>query len=114
MADSKLLARIVGVLIENAMHAIPVERAPVVVISAVPVAAPRAGVVLAVDDNGPGFAAAAEGRALEPFFTTKEAGTGLGLALVRKYAEAHGGGVAIARSPVLGGARVEVFLPVWV
>lgn len=68
-------------------------------------------VVLAVDDDGPGFSPQARKRALEPFFTTRDAGTGLGLALVQRVAEAHGGTVVLGEVGELGGARVELRLP---
>jgi len=45
-----------------------------------------------------------------PFFTTKEAGTGLGLALVRRIARAHGGGVEVDNRPGQG-VTFRVMLP---
>lgn len=44
-----------------------------------------------VEDNGPGLPADDLARAEEPFFTTKSGGTGLGLAVARRIADAHGG-----------------------
>jgi signal transduction histidine kinase len=66
-----------------------------------------------VEDDGPGFPPDAAARAGEPFFTTKVNGSGLGLAVVKKIALAHGGRLEIqpaapgARRP---GARIRVYL----
>ncbi|MBS2031350.1 MAG: PAS domain-containing protein [Deltaproteobacteria bacterium] len=71
----------------------------------------RTGITcVAVDDQGPGVGEGLAERVFEPFFTTHATGTGLGLAVVRKVAEAHGGQVRAAQSP-LGGARFEMELP---
>jgi PAS domain S-box-containing protein len=64
-----------------------------------------------VDDDGPGIAPGVRARLFRPFTTTKSTGTGLGLALVRKFAELHGGSVSATTSP-MSGARFVMTLPV--
>ncbi len=72
----------------------------------------RAGsaIELEVEDTGPGVDAATRQRLFEPLITTKERGIGLGLALVKRIAERHGGSVAYSDRPG-GGARFTVRLP---
>ena len=48
-----------------------------------------------VQDEGPGVPASSKDRIFEPFYTTKTAGTGLGLAYVRRVVEACGGTVTL-------------------
>jgi two-component system sensor histidine kinase FlrB len=67
------------------------------------------GVVLAVHDDGPGIDPAHAERIFEPFFTTRADGTGLGLAMARTVARAHGGDLVLAPSD--RGARFELRLP---
>lgn len=59
-------------------------------------------VALVVHDNGPGIAREIQSRIFEPFFSTRAAGTGLGLAVVKSVAEAHGGGLELASTPERG------------
>jgi len=70
-------------------------------------------VEVAVGDNGPGLREAeaeAQSRLFEPFYTTKPTGTGLGLAVSRAIAQAHGGDVSAGRS-ALGGALFTLRVP---
>ena len=66
-----------------------------------------------VSDNGPGVPAALRQRIFEPFFTSRPDGTGLGLAVVRSVAEAHGGAVRLESDtePGSGGACFVLCLP---
>jgi signal transduction histidine kinase len=55
-----------------------------------------------VSDDGEGMSAETLAQAFTPFFTTREEGTGLGLPLVRRVVEQHGGSVAITSEPGQG------------
>jgi signal transduction histidine kinase len=89
-ADREQLRRAAVNLVRNAVEAAPVA-------SEVEVAArARDGeAVIEVRDRGPGLAPEARASLFRPFFTTKERGTGLGLALAKKVADAHGGALVL-------------------
>ncbi len=63
-----------------------------------------------IRDSGPGFTPDALADAFTPFFTTKEQGTGLGLAVSHRMIESHGGRILVANAPG-GGGEVEIRLP---
>jgi two-component system sensor histidine kinase FlrB len=63
-----------------------------------------------VRDNGPGIAPSLQSKVFEPFFSTRPAGTGLGLAVVKTVAEAHGGILAL-HSEGGSGTRIDIDLP---
>ena len=66
----------------------------------------------AVEDSGPGIAPEHLDRLFDSFFTTKEAGMGMGLSICRSIIEAHGGRIAADNESAHGGARVYFTLPV--
>lgn len=67
-------------------------------------------VLIEVQDDGPGFPPGFDVDEPAPFTTTKPEGSGLGLAVARSIAEAHGGSLSIMTSP--RGARVVLKLPI--
>ena len=65
---------------------------------------------LTITDNGPGFAPKILARAFEPYVTSKSRGTGLGLAMVKKIVEEHGGRVDIQNRRNASGAKIVILL----
>jgi two-component system, LuxR family, sensor kinase FixL len=66
---------------------------------------------VAVRDYGSGISEATRGRLFERFFTTKDEGLGMGLAIVRSIVEAHGGTIGAEKAQG-GGARFHFRLPI--
>ena len=95
MADPQQVRQILHNLVQNAQDAMTGQSAATVLLRT-----RRADsgpwVRLSVIDQGPGFAEHILKRAFEPYVTTKSKGTGLGLAVVRKIMEEHGGRVDIS------------------
>lgn len=67
------------------------------------------GVKIEVHDNGPGISSEIKENMMQPFITTKQEGSGLGLLSVKACAEAHNGKIDLEKSD-LGGACIAVFL----
>jgi nitrogen fixation/metabolism regulation signal transduction histidine kinase len=65
---------------------------------------------LAIVDNGPGFAPKILSRAFEPYVTSKVRGTGLGLPMVKKIIDEHGGRIDVANRADGSGASVSILL----
>jgi nitrogen fixation/metabolism regulation signal transduction histidine kinase len=72
---------------------------------------------LRVLDNGPGFAEKVLSRAFEPYVTTKSKGTGLGLAVVKKIVDEHGGRIRLGNrgreGAAAAGAQVSISFSRW-
>jgi two-component system nitrogen regulation sensor histidine kinase NtrY len=66
-------------------------------------------IAIAIEDNGLGITNPS--NLFVPFYTTKSGGSGVGLALARQIAEAHGGSVTLVNRPQ-GGCRATILLPV--
>jgi signal transduction histidine kinase len=105
IADRSRLRQVVFNLMKNAVEAAAPEGDVDVLIGA-----SGDTVELSVKDTGPGIAAEARQRVFEPFFTTKPGGTGLGLAVSRAIARAHGGDIDV-RNGDQGGAVFTLRLP---
>lgn len=69
-----------------------------------------AAVLVEIQDRGPGMPEEVRSRLFTPFFTTKDSGTGLGLALSLRIVEEHRGAIEVQSRPGAG-ATFRVFLP---
>ena len=72
---------------------------------------PEGIVEIFVADNGKGFPKENRHRLLEPYMTTRAEGTGLGLPIVAKFLEDHGGGIELLDAPGGRGACVRLYFP---
>ncbi|MES2070474.1 MAG: PAS domain-containing sensor histidine kinase [Pseudomonadota bacterium] len=70
----------------------------------------RSAVRLSIIDNGPGFSSKILARAFEPYATSKPRGTGLGLPMVKKIIDEHGGRIDIQNRSDTNGAKVSILL----
>lgn len=100
-ADAELLERVVTNLIQNALEASPPGSTVTVKTRALPDA-----VELAVIDRGSGIRPEHREQIFNPFFTTKPAGVGLGLAICAKIVDEHGGSLRVESEP----GRGSIFL----
>jgi two-component system nitrogen regulation sensor histidine kinase NtrY len=67
--------------------------------------------IIDVEDNGKGFPRENRARLLEPYMTTRKEGTGLGLPIVQKILEDHGGGIELLDAASGQGALVRLHFP---
>lgn len=104
--DSPLFARSLENLISNALQAVSPGKGRILVT----LEQTTSGLVLRVDDNGPGVSSALADTLFEPHVTGRAEGHGLGLAMVREVIRGHGGRVHYTQSS-LGGAAFVVTVP---
>jgi signal transduction histidine kinase len=105
-ADADLVRATIVNLLRNGIHAIPGGGRIDVTVGLRDEMA-----FVEVRDTGPGIPPEIRSRVLEPFFTTKVRGGGLGLPIARRTADLHGGSLDLD-FPADGGTRVTLRLPV--
>jgi signal transduction histidine kinase len=106
--DRRVMTRAIVNLVENAIHAMP-DGGTLTLGTAVDERGGQA--VLVVEDTGIGISPEVRTRLFEPYFSTKSSGAGLGLAIVRRAVEAHGGTVELD-SDGNRGTVFRILLPV--
>ena len=110
LADTQQLRQVLHNVVQNAQDACAQVKIPLIKISTRLSGSGR-WVRLDVCDNGAGFPEAIVKRAFEPYVTTKPKGTGLGLAVVQKIMEEHGGKIEVSNTEKDGkvlGAKVSL------
>ncbi len=120
LGDATQMRQVVHNLLQNAQDAVAeirqLGRSPEIVIVTEAFDYPDAGgshrtaVRLTVADNGPGFDMKLLARAFEPYVTSKPKGTGLGLAVVKKIIEEHGGRIELQNRKDGSGAKILILL----
>lgn len=108
LGDRRRLLQVLENLLKNALQHAPVGT-EVEVLDGEGGASGDASIIVA--DHGPGFRTEDLAHLFEPFFTRRTGGTGLGLPIVRRILEDHGGSVD-AYNRAGGGAAVRITLPI--
>jgi PAS domain S-box-containing protein len=107
VGDAAQLRQVIHNLLQNAQDALGDTPQPSITLRS---AVSDGAISFSVTDNGCGFPEHLMKRAFEPYVTTKTKGTGLGLVIVKKIIEEHGGSAAISNVEPRG-ARVLITLP---
>jgi signal transduction histidine kinase/DNA-binding response OmpR family regulator len=103
--DEQLMRKVMLHLTRNAIDAMPDGGTLTITVRH-----QRGWVTMAFADTGVGIPDPLRERAVDPFFTTKTYGTGLGLALVEKIVASHGGNFSLTKKPD-GGMEARINLP---
>jgi PAS domain S-box-containing protein len=109
LMDRSRLRQVFENLVDNALQHAPAVRSVAVTAAAVE-HMDRAWIECRVEDDGNGFAEEDLARVFEPFFTRREKGIGLGMSIVQRIVEEHGGRVTVGNH-ANGGAVITVRLP---
>lgn len=105
--DATRLRQVIHNLLHNAHDALKNVNHPQIVVHT---ENRQNSILLSVLDNGIGFPEHLILRAFEPYMTTKEKGTGLGLPIVKKIVEEHGGSITIEQRTT-GGTCINIIFP---
>ncbi len=107
LLDREQIKRLLNNLIKNAVEAVQPKRCELNLTTRIE----SGRIILEITDNGPGLAPEMQSRLFQPNFTTKPGGSGLGLVLVKRIVEEHGGQITVASAPKLG-TRFSILLPI--
>lgn len=110
LADAGQIRQLLINLVRNAQEAHPQGQPHIRIELRAAELGGRDGVELLMCDDGPGFSDEVLARIFEPYVTTKPRGSGLGLPIVRRIVEDHGGRIRAANATA-GGAEVRIWLP---
>jgi signal transduction histidine kinase len=107
LVDGQRLRQAITNVVRNALEAVERRPGPRVEVCLYP---RGAAAVVEVADNGSGIAPEHREKLFLPFFTTKPTGTGLGMAIVKKIMDLHGGEIEIDSAPGRG-TTVRLVIP---
>ncbi|MCW2273450.1 HAMP domain-containing protein [Rhodoblastus acidophilus] len=111
--DRRLISQALTNVVKNATEGIAAtemeDRPPRIIVS---LRLEEGQAIIDVEDNGKGFPRENRARLLEPYMTTRKEGTGLGLPIVQKIFEDHGGGIELLDATSGQGALVRLHFPV--
>jgi signal transduction histidine kinase len=102
--DGAKLHQIVANLVRNAVEAVTAKGKITVTVDGT-----HDAIVVRVEDDGPGIPAEVRARIYEPFFSTKESGTGLGMSIVHSLVALHGGTIELDTGD--HGTRFDITIP---
>jgi signal transduction histidine kinase len=109
-ADPQQLQQVALNLLMNAMDAQPAGGSVQIVVRPIEQSSPGQSAEICMIDHGPGIAAEIADSIFDPFFSTKDTGTGIGLAVCSRIIKDHGGTIAVSNS-ASGGAVFIIRLP---
>ncbi|MDB5389870.1 MAG: todS 2 [Planctomycetaceae bacterium] len=107
--DSIAIEQVFRNILENAIH-VSHEHDEIFIRCADATVRGRPALQIGIRDQGPGLNPEQAARIFEPFYTTKTRGTGLGMAIVKRIMEAHGGQISVNQSDCPG-AEIVLLLP---